>query len=573
MNDRTAFSVLLEAAAPSAPPVIATMHGLSKLQPAFTRLHIEWVGRSIATQACPVEFADGSIGVFCVPEREGTDIHASVCEVAAARTLTGKAPTYLVSGIVLLTLVRERTDGLSLKLHKRETSHDRSDTSRTFRDIIAWAVRHGCSDVHLNINLDEAESQIMAHVDGHYVAPTHLRMPTERLLEIARVAWQDGYGGRESIFDPRTESQCRLYDVIDGAPYMLRWGQFIADKGPSITLRLLSLDSTDSQQKLESLGYLPSQVRMLERAMLSEGGAILFGGVVGSGKSTTLARLLSALPATRKIMSIEDPVERTIANALQASLARNFDGKSEASEFRAKLMMLKRAAVSDVLLGEVRDIETGRAFLDIVESGTNLYSTVHAGNVWGIPSRLSSPQIQIPIEVLAAPGMLKLLVSQALLPRLCLGCALPITALRHETQDALGKLRCASYWRDYLARLHRLFGDLDAVRLRNPEGCPLCRRKDLPEIHGYHGRTAVAELFEPNVDPRALHCIQQRDILGLRNLYRSHSDGRAHSADMSGKTAMECAIYKMLNGEIDPRDIEPRFMAFETLEAYSAVQS
>lgn len=568
MNDRTAFSVLLDAAAQGRPQLISNLGDLARLQPAFVRLRIEWVGRSVAAQACPVELADGSIAVFCVPEREGTDVHASVCAAAGLRQPGADIATHLVSSILLLTLVRERAEGIHLKPAGRETAHDRSDTSRAFRDIIAWAVRQGCSDVHLNIDFDEAESQVMAHVDGHYVAPSHLRMPTERLLEIARVAWQEGYGGRESIFDPRAESQCRLYDVVDGAPYLLRWGQFIADKGPSITLRLLSLADTDARLDLESLGYLPGQARMLERALLSEGGAILFGGVVGSGKSTSLARLLSGLPGTRKIMSIEDPVERTIRNALQASLARSFDGADEAIGFRAKLMMLKRAAVSDVLLGEIRDVETGRAFADIVESGTSLYSTVHAGNVWGMPSRLASPQVQVPLEVLAAPGMLKLLVCQSLLPRLCPACALPLTALDARSLDALGKCRDAAYWSSYLHRLSRLYGDLDGIRVRNSEGCGRCRTKALAQTYGYDGRTAVAELFEAGGDTQALLCIRRRDTLGLRQLYRRRSDNQARSADMTGKTAMECAVYKMLHGQIDPRDIEPRFMAFETLEAH-----
>ncbi len=573
MNDRTAFSILLGAGGDEAGSVISTMADLGTLEPAFVRLRIEWVGRTIAAQACPAELADGSIVVLCVSEREGTDIHASVCEAAKAHNQGQDVQTHLITGILLLTLVRERVDGASLKTASREHGHDRSDTSRAFRDIIAWAARKGCSDVHLNINFDEVESQIMVHVDGHYVAPEHLRMPTERLLEIARVAWQDGYGGRESIFDPRAESQCRLYDVVDGTPYMLRWGQFVADKGPSITLRLLSLTDTDASVGLGNLGYLPSQAAMLERAMLSEGGAILFGGVVGSGKSTSLARLLSELPSTRKIMTIEDPVERTIRNALQASIVRSFDSDDETSSFRAKLMMLKRAAVSDVLLGEIRDVETGRAFLDIVESGTNLYSTVHVGSVSGIPSRLASRQIQVPLDVLASPGILKLLVYQALLPRLCPHCSNPLTMLRSGHADAMGRERDSGYWQDYANRLGRLYGNLDVVRVRNPEGCEHCQQKDLPEIYGYAGRTAVSELYELGHDNEALQCVRQQDATGLAKRYRSRSDGNPFSANMDGKTAMECAAYKMLHGQIDPRDIEPRFMAFETLEALKVGQS
>ncbi|MGP1613729.1 MAG: ATPase, T2SS/T4P/T4SS family, partial [Pollutimonas bauzanensis] len=128
-------------------------------------------------------------------------------------------------------------------------------------------------------------------------------------------------------------------------------------------LRLLERQAAACLPTLEQLGYLPDQIGLIERAMLSEGGAIIFAGTVGSGKSTTLASLIAGLPAHRKVITIEDPVEYLIPRAIQNSVARNL-GAAAHQNYAAKLRALKRSAMSDVLLGEIRDEETGRAFMD-----------------------------------------------------------------------------------------------------------------------------------------------------------------------------------------------------------------
>src|SRR3546814_9154070 len=86
--------------------------------------------------------------------------------------------------------------------------------------------------------------------------------------------------------------------------------------------------------------------------------------------------------------------------------------------------------MSDVLLGEIRDIDTGRAFMDLAGSGVNVYTTVHAPSAVGIPDRLASEFIGMPRDFLATANILKLLVFQALLPTLCTHCAVEATPAR-----------------------------------------------------------------------------------------------------------------------------------------------
>lgn len=369
----------------------------------------------------------------------------------------------------------------------------------------------------------------------------------------------------QAVFEKDREQQGRLYEVVDGRRYLLRWMSFIADQGPSVNMRILQIDTDARIDSYEALGYLPSQGAAMERALLAEGGAIILGGVVGSGKSTTLARLIGQVPGYRKVMTIEDPVERLIHGALQSTITRDLGVEEDYSKIHSKLLALKRSAPDDVMLGEIRDRVTGRAALDVIESGSRLYTTTHAAGALAIPDRLSSSQIGIPRELLAAPGVLKLAVYQALLPQLC-DCALPLESLFGGGADVADRHRPGEYWRGYASILHDVYGiDHDQFRVRNPAGCPLCQKNRLPDLYGWRGRTVVAEMYELAHDHVALRAIQRNDQLALVEHMAGLPRKGITDPDMTHKSAMDCAVYKMTRGELDPRDVEPRFVAFETL--------
>jgi len=362
------------------------------------------------------------------------------------------------------------------------------------------------------------------------------------------------------------EQQGSILHDVEGVSFMLRWASLATDAGASVTMRLLRMDMREQPPDFARLGYLPSQVRVLERALVAEGGAIVLAGVVGSGKSTTIASMMSRIPPTRNVITLEDPVEYLIPNALQNSVSRSLDG-AVSNEFDAKLKTIKRSAMNDLLIGEIRDRSTGRAFMDLASSGSNLYTTTHAGGAALIPDRLASDFIGVSRRLLATPGILKLLVYQTLLPALCRHCALPLAVLFEREGAAAGAGPGPDHWRRYADRLHTLYAlDVPALRVRNPHGCPACRQSSLVELHGYAGRTVAAEMIDPSIDDGFLRLVRDADTLGLRDYFRFQRRDAFDHADMTGKTAMECAIYKASQGLVDPRDIEPRFVSFETVE-------
>lgn len=550
---------------------IDTRDELARMWPGFKRvLRAEFDIGPLVTKLCPVEFDNAEVAIFVVEEYADSEHIEEVERMIRRQHRTLAHPCrVVVPATLLLSIAREQITGDTLKSRRRILLDPlKSSMAAAFHDMVAWGVRHEASDLHINVRMLESESEIKYTVGGKYVTPGRFqRMQTATLMEVLAVAYMDIQGGNGAVFDPAIEQQGRILHEVDGRACMLRWASLATDVGPSVTLRILRLDAQVRLGGFEALGYLPSQVAMLERASLAEGGAVVLAGVVGSGKSTTIATMMAMVPPTRKVITLEDPVEYLIPNALQNTVSRSLDGASSGA-FDAKLKTIKRSAMNDLLIGEIRDQETGRAFMDLASSGSNLYTTTHAGSAMLVADRLASDFIGVSRDLLATPGILKLLVYQTLLPRLCPHCALPFDALfaPGAVASATHPARSPDYWRRYVDRIAALY-DIDPRQLRvcNLEGCAHCRTEHLPELNGLSGRTVVAEMIDPATDDVFLHLVRRSDALALREHFLSQRTAAYDDADMDGKTAMDCAIYKASTGMVDPRDIEPRFMSFETV--------
>lgn len=488
----------------------------------------------LAARLAPIVTGDGAAVILAVDDMAASDQAQALLALLRERGyLLADPPMYKVSEALLLAL---RRDGVRFR-QSLPARTDRNELEQLFLRLLRWALEQGASDIHVRLREDRACSDVHFTLAGRQVCPDAFQALDTRLLtDMLALVWMDAQGGNGAVFDPGQEQQASLRRQVGGRSVALRWASMAALHGPAVCLRLLSTPQDSPLPVLEELGYLPEQVAQFNRVMACEGGAILFAGTVGSGKSTSLAALVRSVPATRKIITLEDPVEYLIPNAIQSSLSRSLDQDAH-SVFASKLRALKRSAMQDVLLGEIRDRETGQAFMDLASSGVSVYSSVHAAGAEQIPERLASSFIGVPREFLAMPGMLKLLVYQALLPLLCPGCALdspPNDAARVSLEALRG---CET-------------GSMDGLLWRNKAGCAQCTGSRLPEHYGYQGRTVVAELLEPDLLPQAHE--RMRRGLPLR-------------APGSGLPAvLHSALRRAYRGRLDLRDIEARFGAFET---------
>ncbi len=553
---------------------IDTTAELTQLSPRYKRLlTIDLDTLSVLDRICPVLFEDGTAGVFVMRGNDYDDQVMAVINLLMQKKFRlQQAPLYSVARPVFLSLIKP------LRLNDERAlatvltgSENLPPLIKIFDEIVEWAVDVGASDIHFNVRTTDANSQVRFTINGDYlVFDKFSKYPTSFMLEMLSLVWMEIKGGNGAVFDPTVEQQGRLERTVSGSRFTLRWASLAADGGPSVCLRLLKSEAISAAPTLSSLGYLSSQVASFERATLIEGGAVVLSGMVGSGKSTTIACLMRNIPSHRKVITIEDPAEFIIPHALQNTLTRSLNG-SDTHVFDAKLATIKRSAMNDLLIGEIRDSAGGRAFMDLAASGANLYTTVHARSCLLICERLSSTLIGVARDFLASPGVLKLLVHQMLLSALCKYCSLSFFEVNPDQPWRCVKGYARNHlwfarWAEAIACTYQL--DLNRLRFRNESGCDRCRRVSIQGLAGIEGRTVIAEMIEPARELDFLDGLDSGNRSKLRRWYEERPRAALTSEDMTGKSVFDSAIFKISVGHVDPRFVEAKFGLFnERLQA------
>src|SRR5690606_25949323 len=305
--------------------VLPDTEALLAMKPGLRRsLSARFGVQGLAARLCPVELEDGSVAIFALAEHVASDQADELARrIALAGLRAAEPPRYILHASLLLAVAR---DAFGRQGGAADNPIARGALAEAFHELVEWGVTKGASDLHLNVRLDAPESEIKYTICGRYLAPECFRrMPTGMLMEILSVAWMDISGGNGAVFDPRSEQQGSLSRQYLGREVMLRWASMAAERGPSVCLRILEKNRMAEIPALEALGYPSEQITLLEQALNGSGGAVVFAGTVGSGKSTTLASLIARLPAGRKVVTLEDPVEYTIPGAIQNSIARRLD--------------------------------------------------------------------------------------------------------------------------------------------------------------------------------------------------------------------------------------------------------
>ena len=149
---------------------------------------------------------------------------------------------------------------------------------------------------------------------------------------------------------------------------------FMARGNPSLAARLI----TSQIKRFEEL-YLP---QILGDVAMAAQGLILFSGVTGSGKSTSIASMIDYVNQRKKvhIITIEDPIEY-IFNDAKATINQREIG-IDATNFNDALRALVRENPDVVLVGEMRDYETFEAAIRAAETGHLVFGTIHASSAW-----------------------------------------------------------------------------------------------------------------------------------------------------------------------------------------------
>jgi general secretion pathway protein E len=184
-----------------------------------------------------------------------------------------------------------------------------------------------------------------------------------------------------------------------------RWGE-------SIVLRLMG--SAEGLPSLTELGLEADDAARLLTLSEKRNGILLITGPTGSGKTTTVYRLITHLnDGTRKIVTIEDPVEMDIPGVVQMA-ARPDIGIG----FAAGLRSILRQDPDVILIGEIRDGETARIAVQAALTGHLVISTVHTNSAAAAVTRL----VDLGVEPFLLAEVVRGLVSQRLVRRVCTDC-------------------------------------------------------------------------------------------------------------------------------------------------------
>ncbi len=276
--------------------------------------------------------------------------------------------------------------------------------------------------------------------------------------------------------------------------------------GESAAIRLLPKDR--GALEIGKLGLSPIDEEKLGRLLKLPHGIIVVTGPTGSGKTTTLATMLTILnDATRKILTIEDPIEYEIRGVNQAQVKPEI-GFTFATALRAFV----RQDPDVIMVGEVRDRETANTAIHAALTGHLVLTTLHTEAAAAAIPRL----LDLGVEPFLLQSTIRAVVAQRLMRILCDRCKIE----RRLTAENL--VKDSSY---------AVLGLQNSERVYEPRGCDHCSGT------GYRGRTGAFEVLEAADD--------------IRELIGSRSDsgaitGLARAAGMS--TMFEHAVAKCRAG-------------------------
>jgi type II secretory ATPase GspE/PulE/Tfp pilus assembly ATPase PilB-like protein len=291
----------------------------------------------------------------------------------------------------------------------------------------------------------------------------------------------------------------------DKEDYDLRVSVIPSKHGEAICLRILGRQGLF--RDLSQLGMEPNQEEMLAELTQLSQGMILITGPTGSGKTTTLyAALAHANDESRKVITIEDPVEYRLDGVQQIQVHDEI-GLS----FSAGLRSVLRHDPDVVLIGEIRDQETAEIAIRAAQTGHLVFSTLHTNDSISAVTRL----MDMRIDPFLIGSSLVCSIAQRLARRVCRHCRVPDPDIPERIRREMSRF---------------LQIPPEEVRAFKGQGCVECNQQ------GCRGRVAlyefflvtdeVADLIEPGVKTNQLrdavrkngwHSLREQGWLKVQN--------------------------------------------------------
>jgi type IV pilus assembly protein PilB len=318
--------------------------------------------------------------------------------------------------------------------------------------LLTDAVKRGASDIH--IEPFEHEMRVRYRVDGALQEvmrpPVKMRAAlTSRVKIMAQL----------NIAERRVPQDGRIKLKMGARVIDFRVSTLPVLFGEKIVLRIL--DKGNLTFDLSKFGFEPKAEADLMRSILNPYGMVLVTGPTGSGKTTTLYSALSKINTIEvNIMTAEDPVEYNLMGINQV-LVRNEVGMT----FAAALKAFLRQDPNIIMVGEIRDLETGSIAIKAALTGHLVLSTLHTNDAPSTVTRM----VDMGIEPFNVASAVNLIVAQRLVRRICIDCK-----QQHDYSDE---------------EMHAFGIDRDQGPFFKGTGCDVCNGT------GYKGRQGIYEVM------------------------------------------------------------------------------
>ncbi len=332
--------------------------------------------------------------------------------------------------------------------------NDDAPVVRLINALLLEAVKEGASDVH--IETEERRLIVRFRVDGVLREVIEPKRALAGLL-VSRIKVM----GKLDIAEKRQPQDGRVSLRIGGYDLDVRVSTIPSQFGERVVLRLL--DRSQTQRGIEHLGMNDRDRETFQRILARPDGLLLVTGPTGSGKTTSLYAALGRLnDRSRNIMTVEDPIEYSMDGVGQMQVNAKTD-----LTFARGLRAILRQDPDVIMVGEIRDRETAQIAVESAMTGHLVLSTLHTNTAIGAVSRL----VEMGVERFLLAPMLRGLIAQRLVRRICPDCAKPHVITQSESALLSGAIATGE-------------------TVQRGTGCDACQDQ------GFKGRLPIYEIIE-----------------------------------------------------------------------------
>ena len=365
-----------------------------------------------------------------------------------------------------------------------------ADVDALTKRIITTGIRGGTSDIHLEST--ENGMVVRYRLDGilqsvdmgrdHQMISANARQIVSKIKILCDMDIAERRRPQDSSFKMKVSRDGAVRSVD------FRVSTVPTQFGENVVIRIL--DKRSGAITLEKLGYAAEDISTLYKALDKPTGIFLVTGPTGSGKSSTLYAVLSHINTPGvKTLTIEDPIEYSIDGITQTEI-NEVIGNTFARLLRAFL----RQDPDNIMVGEIRDLETATISMRAALTGHTVLSTLHTNDATSAVTRL----IDMGVEPSLISATLRCVMAQRLVRRICSDCKAPYSPPQNLLEE---------------------FGipHGSAIAFFQGRGCPECH------YTGFSGRLPIVELWIPTREELLL-LNRRPDNLSLRNVVFSGSD-------------------------------------------------